>query len=503
MPDDNAVVFRDVTFRHNPAQDPLLRSLNAHFPRGFTGVIGANGAGKTTLLRLAIGELEAEQGQVQAPADAIYCPQRTEEPPADLDQFLEAYDGDACALRGRLRVEPDWSQRWESLSHGERKRAQIGVALWRDPILLAIDEPTNHIDADAKGLLLGVLQRYGGIGLMVSHDRELLDELCMQCIWLEGSSASLFSGGYTQAAEQRQREHQSAQRERANAKREHDRLRREVARRREQASRSHRERSKRGLARGDSDARAKIDQARVSGKDGQAGRLLRQLAGRSRQAEARLAHARVDKKHELGIWLPGSRSPRSTLFHLEAGSIPLGSHGRSLHFPTLSMKPDERIAIVGPNGTGKTTLLRHIESTVSLPQGKLVSMPQEIEAAEGARILDRARRSSGAELGHVMNVVSRLGSRPARLLESEQPSPGEVRKLLLALGMARAPHLIVMDEPTNHLDLPAIRCLEEALADCPCGLLLVSHDRPFLERLSTAVWQIDGDGYGDSQLTIL
>ncbi len=89
-----------------------------------------------------------------------------------------------------------------------------------------------------------------------------------------------------------------------------------------------------------------------------------------------------------------------------------------------------------------------------------------------------------------MTAVSRLGSRPASLLGSDEPSPGELRKLLLGLGIARQPYLIIMDEPTNHLDLPSIECLEEALADCPCGLLLVSHDKQFLKRLTRIRWHI-------------
>ena len=89
-----------------------------------------------------------------------------------------------------------------------------------------------------------------------------------------------------------------------------------------------------------------------------------------------------------------------------------------------------------------------------------------------------------------MTVISRLGSRPYRLLESAEPSPGETRKLLLAMGIAKEPHLIVMDEPTNHMDLPSIQCLEDALSDCPCGLLLVSHDLRFLRALTARRWDI-------------
>jgi macrolide transport system ATP-binding/permease protein len=100
-----------------------------------------------------------------------------------------------------------------------------------------------------------------------------------------------------------------------------------------------------------------------------------------------------------------------------------------------------------------------------------------------------------------MTIVSRLGSRPELLLRSVEPSPGELRKLLLARGISRAPYLIVMDEPTNHLDLPSIECLEEALADCPCGLLLVSHDERFLGRLTGTRWRLTRAGTGGADRT--
>jgi ATPase subunit of ABC transporter with duplicated ATPase domains len=501
MPSDSSVVFHDVGFRHDGSADPIFAGLSVHFPRGFTGVVGANGAGKTTLLRLATGALLPERGEVLSPGDVILCPQRTDTPPEGLDAFLDADDGEAWMLRGRLGVSAEGAARWSTLSHGERKRIQIAVALWRAPALLAIDEPTNHIDAEARDLLAHALRRHRGVGLLVSHDRALLDALCAQCLWLERPEASLVPGGYTAARSQREADRASAVRARHRARTERDRLAREVARRREQSSRSHRDRSKRGLAPKDHDARYRKNLARVTGKDGRAGRSLRQLQGRHRQLEARLEASRVEKVSELGIWLPGSRSRRGRLFHVEAGGLPLGA-GRRLHLPELSMGADDRVAITGPNGTGKSTLVRALLERVVLPDEKLTVMPQEIEAARGAALLDEARRLDPERLGQVMAVVSRLGSRPGPLLESAEPSPGEVRKLLLALGMARAPHLVVMDEPTNHLDLPSIECLEAALVGCPCGLLLVSHDEDFLQRLGVRRWRIEGDGVGDSRLEV-
>ena len=150
----------------------------------------------------------------------------------------------------------------------------------------------------------------------------------------------------------------------------------------------------------------------------------------------------------------------------------------------------------------KSTLVRHLLARLNVPEEKVVVMPQEVTAASAQQILDEARSIPREQLGHVMNVVSRLGSRPHRLLESRNPSPGEIRKLLLALGMARAPHLIVMDEPTNHLDLPSIEALEKALAQCPCGLLLVSHDQRFLDSLAASRWHLEVDAEGNSAVAV-
>jgi macrolide transport system ATP-binding/permease protein len=499
VPDALPVALRDLAFSYDGASAPLLTGLSAHLPLGFTGVLGANGAGKSTLLRLLCGHLKPAAGQVEGAADAVYCEQRTDEPPPDLDDVLADWSPHAFKLRGRLGVEADFRARWPSLSHGERKRAQLACALWRRPTLLAIDEPTTHLDAVARKLLIEALARFRGVGVLVSHDRALLDALCVQCIWLDPSGAHVYPGGYTSARDQRRHDRDNRISERDKAARAHRALEQEMAARRERAAGEHKARSKRGLARNDSDGREKIDRARVA--DGKAGAALRQLDGRSRQASARLDAARVEKEYRTGIWLSAERSRRDRLFALEPGEIALGG-ARVLRHPALSMGPADRIAIVGPNGAGESTLLRRMLRALRAPADQVIAMPQEIPAGTAARLLDEAGSLPADRLGQVMTVVSRLGSRPQRLLETAEPSPGEVRKLLLALGMARAPQLLVLDEPTNHLDLPSIEALETALQDCPCGLLLVSHDLPFLDRLATVLWRIEIDPRGDSTVIV-
>jgi ATPase subunit of ABC transporter with duplicated ATPase domains len=131
--------------------------------------------------------------------------------------------------------------------------------------------------------------------------------------------------------------------------------------------------------------------------------------------------------------------------------------------------------------------------SLNLQENHVTYVPQEIDIHASQDIMARARDLPNEKLGQMMTVISCLGSRPHRLLESVEPSPGEVRKILLSIGIANVPHLIVMDEPTNHLDLPSIECLEQALVGCPCGLLLVSHDQRFLEALVHKRWHISKD----------
>jgi ATPase subunit of ABC transporter with duplicated ATPase domains len=449
------------------------------------------------LLKLAAGMLNPQQGSVHIPGEALYCPQRTDDIPEKFADLIEANESEAFRIKRRLNIENGWPERWDTLSHGERKRAQIGVMLWSRPQVLAIDEPTNHLDTEARDMLADALRAFDGIGLLVSHDRELLDTLCGQCLFAEPPDAVMRPGGYTQGSEQAGMEEEHTRKHLDLAKDATRRLQRQAAKRRESASRARRRLSKRGLDRKDHAAKGKIDLARVTGKDAVDGRRLRQLEGRLNQAREKQKEFKVKKTYQTGIWLEGSRSKRNTLFDLPGGAIGLGG-SRELRFENLSMSPADRIAVTGPNGAGKSTLVRHIVENLNLPQERVTYLPQEIDLKRSKDIMADARGLPKDRLGHMMTVVSRLGSRPHRLLESDEPSPGEIRKVLLATGIAQAPHLIIMDEPTNHLDLPSIECLEDALRDCPCGLLLVSHDQRFLDSLTDKRWHLSPGGEEDA-----
>lgn len=487
------LVFHHISFAYDGAISQLLDNVTAHFPQGWTGIVGPNGAGKTTVLHLAAGDLDPQHGTIRRPTHIVFCTQRTDEPPVQLPQFMAATDSEACVLRGKLQICDDWADRWQTLSHGERKRLQIAVALWQQPDVLLIDEPTNHIDLAARALLVEALVSFRGIGLLVSHDRELLDLLCRQCLFLDPPQAVMRPGNYSESVAEARREEASLLVERQVLKHQLDQLTMASQRRHAEAARADRKKSKRGLARGDSDGRTKIDLARVSGKDGRAGRLANQLNGRLAHAQERFSSLEVKKRYTANFWLDGSISPRQRLFTIPSATIQLDGL-RQLIIPDLTMLRHDRIAITGANGIGKSTLIRHILRQLNVSEEHLIYMPQEIDLVRTRDIMSAVHQLSHEQLGTVMTVVSGLGSRPDRLLRNLDASPGELRKVLLALGVIRHPHLIIMDEPTNHLDLPAIESLEDALRNCPCGLLLVSHDLHFLSRIANTRWHLQQAG---------
>ena len=495
------LAFHKIGFSYDVLEKPLITDLTVDFTQGWTGIVGANGAGKSTLLKLAAGDLQPLSGSLHIPGAAIYCPQRTDDPPGRLAELLLAEDAEAFHIRRRLALAADWHHRWETLSHGERKRAQIAVALWSSPAVLALDEPTNHIDRDARRMLISALNTYRGVGLLVSHDRELLDMLCSRCLFLEPGGVRLRPGNYTEASSQAERDALTLKRERETARREYLKLKHTAVKRRSAAAEADKRRSKRHLDRKDHDGCARKDLARVTGKDAVAGKLLRQVDARLQRAADKEISLQIPKTYDLGIWIEGSRSLRDFLFRLPAGRIPLGG-SRQMDYPDLAMRPADRVSLTGPNGAGKSTILRHILRHLDIPPERLIYVPQEIDLQSSQGIMKEVHRLEHDRLGRVMTVVSCLGSRPAQLLESREPSPGEMRKILLALGISLEPHLIVMDEPTNHMDLPSIHCLEEAVAGCPCGLLLVSHDEAFLGRLTDIRWELVMDEAGDSRLCL-
>ena len=174
-----------VTYAYPSVPDPILDSVTITFPTGWTGLLGDNGCGKSTLAKIACGMLAPDAGQVTHGLFAVYCAQETDAPPENPYEFAGTYDREARRLREVFRIEDDMPWRFDELSHGERKKLQIACALWQRPDVLAIDEPTNHLDSAARSQLAEALRGFRGIGILVSHDRDLLDALAQRCASFE------------------------------------------------------------------------------------------------------------------------------------------------------------------------------------------------------------------------------------------------------------------------------------------------------------------------------
>ena len=294
-------------------------------------------------------------------------------------------------------------------------------------------------------------------------------------------------GGYTAAHAQAALERESLTRERKSAKDELARLAQERDRREHEAARADARRSKRKIDPKDKSAKAKIDLAIFTGQDGARGRLSAQMGARMEAAQKRVAAAYVAKRYDGDLWLDARPCPRKTLVHIAPTDIPCGPG--TLAVPELFVGNTDHIAIVGPNGAGKSTLLSHIR-TLLAPDLTVLDIPQEPTPAERERVLEGIRALSPAARGQVLSTVAQLNSDPDRILTGARTSPGELRKLMLAAGMLNHPVLIIMDEPTNHLDLHSTEALERALAAYPGALLLVSHDRAFLNACTTRTWEV-------------
>lgn len=484
----------NVTYTYPAAVQPAIHGVSATFSQGWTGIVGDNGGGKTTLACIACGLLPPDAGSVAPVLVARYCAQDASEPPENLEEFALSYDGLAIRLRRVLSVGDDWPWRYDTLSGGQQKRLQVACALWAAPDVLAMDEPTNHVDAATRSAIADALARFGGIGLLVSHDRALLDALCSQCLFVTDGSAVMRPGGYSQASSQVALERSSAMHARESARKETARIEREARRRREKASRAAGKRSLRGIDKHDSDARHKKRVAVVSGQDGKAGRLSSRMTSRLEGAVQKLASTRVEKRYDADVWLDAEPSRRKVLWRAEPHTILLGD--ALLRVPALHIGNVDHIGLVGNNGSGKTTLVKSVVEHLT-GGTRCLYIPQEPDESQRRAATDRLRNLSSASRGRVLSIVAQLNSEPERILEGGSISPGEMRKLMLALGMLDSPELIVMDEPTNHLDIGSTEALERLLAAYPGALLLVSHDASLVEAATSIVWEArqTNDGY--------
>jgi len=488
---------------------PVLRGVSFHLREGWHGLVGANGAGKTTLLRVLAGELPPDDGAVVCvprAAGVALCEQRVEALSGAVEQLAASSTAEANELRGRLRLDPSSLARWETLSPGERKRWQIGAALASDADVLLLDEPTNHLDATACALLVGALRRFRGVGIVVSHDRALLDELPEQTLRLHDGVITVHAGGVSRASADWSEKRRALLEEHAAARARADAIAHRLADARRQHAAADRSRSASSRMHGvrDHDGRSMAAKGRANNGEARRGRLVGVLRESFDRAER--AVPRVEKDVTLGssVFATFSRAPGRILFHVDqdvrAGT---GTDGPVvLRGVRLTIARDDRVRIEGDNGAGKSSLLRALLAARTPGRDddhghRILVLPQEMADDRVARDMAVLHGLPPEPRGRVLAVFAALGSDPERLLHRgtdglSSLSPGEARKLALALGLGGHAWALVLDEPTNHLDLPTVERLEGALAAYPGAIGLVSHDERFARAVTTRSVRLSG-----------
>ncbi len=470
------VALKEVRLRDGPVMlfDGVDLALE---PRVRATLVGRNGAGKSTLMRLIAGRIEPDGGErfVQPGLAFVHVEQ---EPAMVGDTVLEhATAGGAPDWRAEAELTAfglDPAKSTVGLSGGETRRAALARAFAEEPDLLLLDEPTNHLDIAAIETLEARLAASKSAALIVSHDRAFLARITGRCFWLEHRRVRTLDAGFGEFdawAERVEAEEQEAMR----------RLEKTIAR--EQAT-----------------FYSSIT-ARRTRNEGRAARLsaLRDQHAAAMKDVRRTADLQVET---------GSTSGR-LVAELKGVSKAWGDKTVVERLSTRVMRGD-RLAIVGPNGAGKTTLVKLLLGEVAADAGE-VRLGAGLEAA----YLDQARaelkpedtmRDVLAPKGgdaivvrgrsmHVAGYAKDFGFRESQLRQPVASlSGGERNRLLLARALARPANLLVLDEPTNDLDMETLDRLEEMLSDYDGTLILVSHDRDFIDRLATSTLALDGRG---------
>jgi ATP-binding cassette subfamily F protein uup len=469
----------------------LFEEINLQIEQGeWVGLIGRNGMGKSTLLKLITGDIFPQSGIVarQQNLRAAYLPQ---EVPAGVtgkvfDIVASGLDGIARLAadqehpwQGQLQVEQvisrmqlDADLQFDTLSAGMKRRVLLARGLVRNPDLLLLDEPTNHLDIASIDWLEGFLKRWGGTLLFVTHDRVFLQKLTTRIVELDRGRLFDWNCNYTTFVERKEAM--------LAAEAEQNLLFDKKLAQEEQWIRK-------GI-----EARRTRNEGRV--------RALKKLRELRRERREQPGKVRMQMRAET----------RSGKLVIEAKGISyaIGNKNIVTDFTTTIQRGD-KVGIIGPNGSGKTTLLRLLLGELS-PQTGAIEYGTNLEIAyfdqlraqldENKSVLDNIGQGSDTVTinGRTRNLVGYLEDFLFTRDRVKAPitalSGGERNRLLLARLFARSANLLVMDEPTNDLDVETLEILEDMLLEYDGTLLLVSHDRAFLNNIVTSTIALDGSG---------
>ena len=485
----------------------ILEGASATVPVGArVGLIGRNGAGKSTLMKALIGEIEPDDGEIRKPARAkigyiaqeapsgnmtpeeVVLAAATEraallaelETCTDMDRMgdlherllaIDAYSAPARAakiLRG-LGFDEDMQQRpVDSFSGGWKMRIALGALLFSEPDILLLDEPSNHLDLEATLWLENFLKSYPATLVVISHERDLLNKVVDHILHLQGGQLTLYPGGYD--AFEKQRAERAAQLAAAKASQEAQaaRLRDYVAR----------------------------NSARAS--------TAKQAQSRAKMLAKMQPIAALMEDPTLSFDFPDPAEMKSPMITLEHAAVGYGEAPPILKRLNFRIEADDRIALLGRNGNGKTTLARLLASQLSPFEGE-VNAPGKLKvgyftqyqveelAGEDTPLDLMNRAMEGQSQGAVRAQLGRFGfSGPRANQRVDKLSGGERARLALALITREAPHLLILDEPTNHLDVDAREALIQALNAYSGAVILISHDRHMVELTSDRLVLVHG-----------
>ncbi len=445
------------------------------------GVVGINGTGKSTLLKILAGLEEPDSGMVMRknglrvsflPQMPDYSVERTavEQVLFDAPKDVGAPDEyEAKTLLSQFGIS-DFDADVRTLSGGQKKRVALAAALIRPVDLLLLDEPTNHIDAPTIALLEEKLSKYRGALMMVTHDRYFLDRVCNRIAEISGGELYLHDGNFSYYLEQK-----AARLDMENA----------AARKRSSILRRELEWIRRGAQ-----ARSTKQKARIQ-------RFEEMSAISGPQEEQKLAL--------------GSTSSRLGRRIIECENVGKSMGGkRLLRDFTYTILRDERMAVVGENGCGKTTFLRMLAGQLAPDEGtinigetvKIGFFTQEFPKVDPhMRLIDFMRdiaeyvetpdgRFSASQMLEQFLFPSDVQYTPV-----ERLSGGEKRRLYLASLLMASPNVLLLDEPTNDLDIATLEILEDYLATFKGAVIVVSHDRYFLDRIAQRLFAFEKDAH--------
>ena len=441
-------------------------------------IVGRNGSGKSTLMKIISGAVEPDAGEVfiQAGTKISYMPQEPVFPKniSAKDYILSQKDVQAFqAERALDDLGIAYDKNLDKLSGGEGRRVSLAYALASDPDILMLDEPTNHLDVETILWLEESLKSFRGALILISHDRTFLANVTDQTVWLDQGTARTLNQGYGHFEEWSATIIEEEMKTRAKM---------------EKLITQETEWSRGGIS-----ARRKRNQ----------GRLKRLYALREKRSQqlTRLKMARLENKL-------GEMSSRAVV---EVKSIEKSFGDRCLikDFSTQIMRGD-RIGIIGPNGSGKTTLLRLLIGEDKPDKGKIkigktldpLYLDQNRKDLDPKKTLWDTLCPQGGD--HIMvqdksrHVVGYLKEFMFKPEQARSPvltlSGGERNRLLLALSLATSSNFMILDEPTNDLDMDTLDRLQDMLCEYEGTLLIVSHDRSFLDNVVTSTIVMEGDG---------